>query len=32
MEGKREPAVRFDGVKQIFVKDPDGFGLKSKMR
>ena len=25
MEGKPEPAVRFDGVKQIFIRDPDGY-------
>ncbi len=28
MEGKPEPAVRFDGVKQIFVKDPDGYWIE----
>ncbi len=28
MEGKPEPAVRFDGVKQIFIKDPDGYWIE----
>ena len=28
MEGKPKPAVRFDGVKQIFVKDPDGYWIE----
>ena len=28
MEGKHEPAVRFDGVKQIFIQDPDGYWIE----
>src|SRR5579883_1808889 len=28
MDGKHEPAVRFDGVKQIFIKDPDGYWVE----
>lgn len=28
MEGKPTPAVRFDGVKQIFVQDPDGYWIE----
>ncbi len=28
MEGKHEPAVRFDGVRQIFIKDPDGYWIE----
>jgi catechol 2,3-dioxygenase-like lactoylglutathione lyase family enzyme len=28
MDGKSEPAVRFDGVKQIFIKDPDGYWIE----
>jgi lactoylglutathione lyase len=28
MEGKASPAVRFDGVKQIFIKDPDGYWIE----
>ena len=28
MEGKREPAVRFDGVRQIFIRDPDGYWIE----
>ena len=28
MEGKHEPAVRFDGVKQIFIRDPDGYWIE----
>ncbi len=28
MDGKHEPAVRFDGVKQIFIKDPDGYWIE----
>jgi lactoylglutathione lyase len=28
MEGKACPAVRFDGVKQIFIKDPDGYWIE----
>jgi len=28
MEGKPTPAVRFDGIKQIFIKDPDGYWIE----
>ena len=28
MEGKHEPAVRFDGVKQVFIKDSDGYWIE----
>jgi len=28
MDGKAQPAVRFDGVKQIFIKDPDGYWIE----
>jgi lactoylglutathione lyase len=28
MEGKPTPAVRFDGTKQIFIKDPDGYWIE----
>ena len=28
MEGKPTPAVRFDGVKQVFIKDPDGYWIE----
>ncbi len=28
MEGKPEPAVRFDGVRQIFIRDPDGYWIE----
>lgn len=28
MEGKHEPAKRFDGVKQVFIKDPDGYWIE----
>jgi lactoylglutathione lyase len=28
IDGKSAPAVRFDGVKQIFIKDPDGYWIE----
>ena len=27
-DGKPSPQVRFDGVKQIFIKDPDGYWIE----